>query len=64
MRTDGEKAFRAILEEWSKAYPTDIFIEPPPGEHGKTVAACSAAMGRHVIRVLIEDFDRLIPEVS
>ena len=53
-RAAGE--FYEILEPWSRAYPTDIFIPPPPGEHGKTVDACSAAMGRHVLGKLMEDF--------
>lgn len=48
--------FYEILEPWSRAYPKDIFIPPPPGEHGKTVDGCSAAMGRHVLGKLMEDF--------
>ena len=39
-----------IADKWDAAYPTDIFPEPPPGEHGKTVDACSARMGRIVAR--------------
>ena len=48
--------FCVILEQWARAYPTDVFPEPPHGEHGKTVDACSAAMGRHVTKKLLEDF--------
>ena len=48
--------FYIILERWSRAYPTDIFPEPPAGQHGKTVDACSASMGRHVTKKLLEDF--------
>jgi len=39
---------------WSDAYPLDVFPEPPPGEHGDTVDACSARMGRHVIGRLLD----------
>jgi len=53
--------FRCGLYDWSQAYPTDIFPEPPYGEHGRTVGDCSAAMGRHVTKRLLEDFDRLVP---
>ena len=42
-----EKA-AGIMDGWFAAYPLDIFPEPPPGEHGETVDACSARMGRHV----------------
>lgn len=48
--------FYEILEPWSRAYPEDVFIPPPAGEHGKTVDACSAAMGRHILGKLMEDF--------
>ena len=48
--------FYVILERWSRAYPTDVFPEPPAGQHGKTVDACSASMGRHVTKKLLEDF--------
>ena len=30
------------------AYPEDIFVPPPSGEHGESVDACSAAMARHL----------------
>ena len=31
-----------IADLWASMYPTDIFSDPPPGEHGRTVDACSA----------------------
>jgi len=30
------------------AYPESVFPQPEPGQHGKTVDSCSAAMGRHL----------------
>lgn len=38
----------AIADKWEHAYPPDIFIEPPPGQHGQTVDGCSARAARHV----------------
>ena len=43
-----------VFEGWLAAYPESVFTPPPPGEHGKTVDGCSAAMGRHVFKRLIE----------
>jgi len=37
-----------ILDDWPSHYPTDIFIQPPSGQHGKTVDACSAAAIRAI----------------
>jgi hypothetical protein len=49
-------AFRAVIEaaakrvdEWALAYPTDVFIEPPPGEHAKTIDGCSARTLRDML---------------
>ena len=33
-------------EQYANNYPLDVFIEPPPGKHGQTVAACSARAAR------------------
>lgn len=57
---DGVIEFHDVLANWSKAYPTDIFPEPPPGQHGKTVDGCSTAMGRHVTKRLLEDLNSLV----
>lgn len=56
----GLKEYYEVIELWSKAYPTDVFPEPPKGEHGKTVDACSAAMGRHIFKRLMEDWEKLV----
>ena len=45
----------ALLEERLGRYPVDVFPEPPPGEHGATVDACSARAIRFVLRSLIDD---------
>ena len=51
------KRVRALADGWSKAYSTDFFPEPEPGEHGKTVDACSARMGRWMADVLQRTID-------
>jgi hypothetical protein len=38
-------------QETIDAYPTDVFIEPPQGQHGQTIDACSARAGRHLGKV-------------
>jgi len=42
------------LRNLAKAYPIDVFPEPAPGQHGKTVDQCSASMGRHFSGVFTE----------
>jgi len=37
------------VDEWALAYPTDVFIEPPPGEHGQTIDACHARALRDML---------------
>ncbi len=44
----------ATIERWSHAYPLEVFPDPPYQEHGSTVDACSARMGRHIIGRLME----------
>ncbi len=44
-----------LIESKMENYPISIFIEPPSGEHGKTVDACSAAAIRSILPVLAED---------
>ncbi len=43
-----------IVEGFSAFYPTDIFPEPPPGQHGDTVDACSASAIRHVLPAIAD----------
>lgn len=48
------------IDQWSRAYPTDIFHEPTPEEchkahklltaNGMTLDAFSASMGRHCLK--------------
>ncbi len=38
-------------QEMIDAYPVDVFIEPPKGQHGETIDACSARDGRHLGKV-------------
>ena len=44
-----------IAYAYLSAYPIDVFIEPPPGQHGQTVDACSARSARHTARCIGED---------
>lgn len=45
----------AVVLDRVRAYPPDIFLPPPPGKHGKTVAGCSAAALRAVLPGLAGD---------
>ena len=47
-----------IAFEFAEHYPTDIFIEPPPGQHGQTVDACSARAIRHAVQLIGSDILR------
>ncbi len=57
---DGIKASIEIIEEYLKASSMDIFNSPPPGEHGETVDACSAAALRAVLPNIITDLNALL----
>lgn len=46
-QAEQKKRDEEIAANWASHYPTDIFIEPAPGEHGQTVDACSASAIRH-----------------
>lgn len=48
-----------IVEQFIAAYPTDIFREPPPRKHGKTVDGCSAAALRQVLPNVIQAIRKL-----
>jgi hypothetical protein len=54
----GHETLIETIITWSKAYPIEVFPLPPFGEHGESVDACSARMGRHIISRLMD----LIPE--
>jgi hypothetical protein len=57
-KDDVEKAAR-IVDEYLKAYPPDIFIEPPLGQHGQTMDACSAAALRKILPNIATDIRKL-----
>ena len=38
-----------IVEDLARHYPEAVFVPPEPGQHGKTVDACSAAAIRGII---------------
>ena len=48
------KAF-AVLEDYIAAYPVDVFPQPPAGQHGQTVDACSAAALRAILPNVLRD---------
>ena len=43
-----------VVEDFAKAYPTTVFLEPEEGEHGQTVDACSARAIRTVLPEVAE----------
>ena len=45
-----EQAAR-LGQEIIDAYPDSVFIEPPKGQHGETIDACSARAGRHLGKI-------------
>ncbi len=53
--TEERERCAAIVQSHMRFYPENIFHEPPLGEHGKTVDACSAAAIRSILPVLAED---------
>jgi len=52
VRQEEREQCAAFLEDFAKHYPENVFIPPPPGEHGKTVDACSAAAIRAILPIL------------
>ena len=51
-----------VVREFVQHYPTDIFIEPLPGQHGRTVDACSASAIRAICPTIANAIDRLAQE--
>ena len=48
-----------IVEQYLQSYPTSVFPEPPQGQHGITIDACSASALRAVLPNIIEDIRKL-----
>jgi len=46
------QAIADLIETWEQVYPISLFPELPKGEHGDTVDACSARMGRFMVGLL------------
>lgn len=44
-----------IVEAWIECYPTRVFTDPPDGQHGATVDACSARAMRALLPGLAAD---------
>ena len=42
-----------------RAYPADVFMEPPRGEHGQTLDACSARALRGILPNIARDIRSL-----
>jgi hypothetical protein len=38
-----------VVEDFARAYPTTVFLEPEEGKHGQTVDACSARAIRTIL---------------
>lgn len=49
------------VETVKRYYPTSVFTEPPPGEHGATVDACSARAARHVCDTIARELRASAP---
>ena len=65
IKTARQEALREaarVVREFVKHYPTDIFIEPLPGQHGKTVDGCSASAIRAICPTIANELDRLASE--
>ena len=53
-RDCGHEQLIEAIEQWSKAYPVEVFPPPPKGEHAATIDGCHAHAGRHIIGRLME----------
>lgn len=53
-RADAFEEAALVVDELVKVYPTTIFSEPPPGEHGKYRDQCSASMARAILPPLAD----------
>lgn len=51
---EGMERAAEIIAAHALKYPMDVFTEPPPGEHGKSVDGCSARAIRYCCKVLRE----------
>jgi len=48
-----------VIDRWLRSYPTSVFAQPEPGQHGETVDACSAAALRAILPLVAEDIHAL-----
>lgn len=55
----GVEASAKIVDDYLSAYPVAVFSEPPAGQHGVTVDACSAAAIRAILPNIAEDIRKL-----
>ena len=61
-RKETLKEAAKIAGEYANNYPTDIFVEPPAGQHGQTVDACSARAARHTSKMIAQDIRKLLED--
>ena len=54
----------AVLDAYKSAYTTDLFPEPPKGEHGKTIDSCSARMSRVMADGVQKEICQLAKDLS
>ena len=52
-KAQGMEEAAGRMQEVIDAYPLGVFLEPPVGQHGETIDACSARMGRHLGKTLL-----------
>jgi hypothetical protein len=48
-----------VVEWYLSHYSASVFVQPEPGQHGKTVDACSAAALREVLPHIADDIRKL-----
>jgi hypothetical protein len=66
--TKGVRAGLIIAAKWVRErgpewYPTDIFPDPPPKQHGTSVDSCSARAFRHASHAWAEQIEQLEHQV-
>lgn len=53
------EACAQVVDGYIRSYPTSLFPEPEPGEHGGTVASCAAAALRAILPNVAADIRKL-----
>lgn len=57
--TDEWNELRLFILEWSNAYPEDVFTPLPAYDKPASRDCVAAAMGRHILKQILEKMDAL-----